>query len=148
MDTRDPAPLLGGRAAWIELAAHRDPRGELLALDEGRLPFVPRRIFFVRDVPPGSVRGGHGHRRARQLLVCLAGRIRCELRHGGERGQVLLEPSAHALLVEPGVWTEQTYETPGAMLLVLASEPRDVVDLIPDPDPDPDPGPDSAPRSG
>jgi hypothetical protein len=138
VDDPDSQILLGGRAAWIALAAHRDPRGQLVALDEGLLPFVPRRIFFVRDVPVGGMRGGHGHRSARQLLVCLAGRIRCELRHGGVGETLPLEPSGYGLLVEPGVWTEQTYETPGAVLLVLASAPRDPGDLFHDPA---DPGP-------
>jgi dTDP-4-dehydrorhamnose 3,5-epimerase-like enzyme len=109
----------------LQLALVTDPRGALLPVDFDALPFVPRRLFVVRDVPVGQVRGGHAHRSAWQLLLCLGGRIRVEARREGGHDEVLLDRAGSGLLVEPGTWTAQTYLDPESALLVLASERYD-----------------------
>ena len=115
----------GGRARRVRLERLRDARGELMPLPFDRLPFVPRRVFVVRDVPRGTVRGGHGHRSGQQLLVCLHGEIRARLQAGGEAVDLVLAADADGLLVGPGVWCAQTYAAPDSVLLVLASDPYD-----------------------
>ena len=37
-------------------------RGQLVEIDGLSPPFQPRRMFLIRDVPVGTVRGGHAHR--------------------------------------------------------------------------------------
>jgi dTDP-4-dehydrorhamnose 3,5-epimerase-like enzyme len=126
MAENDPETAwFGGRARRIALPERVDPRGALLPLDFDRLPFEPRRIFVVHDVPAGTTRGGHAHRSSRMLLVRLAGRIDVELRAGGDRAMVVLDRSDTALLLEPGVWAAHTYVTADATILVLADEPFD-----------------------
>lgn len=115
----------GGRARLVALPERSDARGTLLPLDFDALPFEPRRVFFVHDVPAGVVRGAHAHRRARQLLVRIAGVVDVELRAEGQSARVVLDRSDAALLLEPGVWAAQTYRDAGSSLLVLASEPFD-----------------------
>ena len=109
----------------LQLPLVTDPRGALIPIDFDGVPFVPRRLFIVRDVPVGGVRGRHAHRSAWQVLVCLGGRIRVELRRPGSSREHLLEGAGAGLLVEPRTWTSQTYLDPESMLLVLASEPYD-----------------------
>ena len=49
-----------------------DPRGNLMFAEFPKhLPFVPKRIFATFDVPAGSVRGEHAHRKLEQLIICL-----------------------------------------------------------------------------
>lgn len=115
------ASFFGGRARLYRFSRHTDARGTLLATDQ--LPFAPFRAFLVRDVPPGTTRGGHAHTHGQQLLVRLSGRIQVELRAAGEKQFVELNESADALLIEAGVWARQTYLD--AQLLVLASHPYD-----------------------
>ena len=117
--------LLGGQAKLFRLPEHVDPRGSLRPLEFGGQPFRPERLFVVRDVPTGTSRGGHAHATCRQLLIALAGEIMVELRHAQEEAKVLLSAGERALLIEPPVWSRQTYVGPGAILLVLASEPYD-----------------------
>jgi len=113
------------RVRRISLVRKDDARGSLLPFDFASLPFLPQRLFVVYEVPPVTARGGHAHKRARQLLVCLVGRIDVELRDGGLTETVILDSADSGLLIEAGVWSAQTYVAPGSILLALASEPYD-----------------------
>ena len=70
----------GGRARQVACPPVTDQRGSLTPFDYADLPFPPRRVFAVTDVPPGTSRGGHSHGSSTQLLVCLAGRIELLMR--------------------------------------------------------------------
>jgi hypothetical protein len=119
------ANVLRARARRMALPRVDQSRGSLLPFEFSGLPFVPRRIFVVDQVPAGTCRGAHAHRSARQLLVCLAGRIEVELRDGDSVESVTLDDSRHGLLIEPGVWAAQTYLDTGSVLLVLSDESYD-----------------------
>ena len=114
-----------GVVRFIDLPEVVEARGSLLPLDFAVLPFAPRRVFVVRDVPPGTTRGGHVHRTATQLLVRLVGSITVEVRHTAAAQAITLADSRTGLLIPAGVWSSQTYLTPDAALLVLCDEPYD-----------------------
>jgi dTDP-4-dehydrorhamnose 3,5-epimerase-like enzyme len=101
----------------------RDERGLLTAIEFDDLPFLPRRVFAVADVPPGMVRGGHAHRTGQQLLLCLAGAIEVITVAAGAAVHHMLTPNSAGVLVPAMVWSEQRYLVPGSTLLVLCSEP-------------------------
>lgn len=112
-----------GRARLVATPRFTDARGALLPLDFSALPFLPRRLFVVHEVPAWTTRGRHSHKSSRQLLVRLAGTINVEMRANGASARHVLDVSERSLLLEPGVWAAQTYLTDDACLLVLASEP-------------------------
>lgn len=114
----------------LDVAVFADARGMLFPFDLAALPFVPRRVFAVAGVPAGTVRGGHGHRRGVQLLVCIQGRIAVATRVGAEERISVLTPSSPGLMIEAGVWSRQTYEDAGSVLLVLSSEPYDPASYV------------------
>jgi hypothetical protein len=116
---------LDGRARLLPLPRAVDERGALTPLEFRDLPFQPQRVFTVSDVPAGALRGGHGHWRGEQLLVCIEGRITLRLVAGGQSDTVALHPGGPGLLLGPGVWAEQHYDVPGSVLLVVASDPYD-----------------------
>ena len=126
----NPTLWLDARARLLPLSVHTDARGRLGPLDFTCLPFVPQRLFTVTDVPPGGVRGQHGHRSSSQLLVCLQGDIGIEMRCGDARATTVLHPGGPGLLLEAGVWSSQTYRDRQTVLLVLASEPYDTASYI------------------
>ena len=117
-----------GGAVLVHLPSHADQRGQLIPLELSQF-FAPVRTFLVHGVPEGAERGRHAHRTTRQLMICLVGCVAVELRLAGETVQVLLDRPTKALLVEPGVWSSQTYRN-GAQLFVLASEPFDPDDYV------------------
>jgi hypothetical protein len=109
----------------IQLPVHADPRGVLVPFEFDDLPFDPQRIFVISGVPAQTRRGGHAHRSARQLLYCPAGTVAVEVRTGDATSAIRLEHHDRALLVEAGVWTSQTFEIAGSVLVVFSSEPYD-----------------------
>jgi hypothetical protein len=116
------ATFLGGRSRLLAFPSYIDSRGDLTALPFDELPFLPQRSFFVHTVPEGTRRGGHSHHIARQLLFCLSGRVSVLMRNAGDEVTVVLEDRSEGLLIEAGVWAQQTYLTENAVLFALASE--------------------------
>src|SRR5687768_12048304 len=105
---------------YFELPAVIEPRGALVEFDYRSLPFSPQRTFFIKDVPPGTVRGGHAQKVCEQLLVCLRGRLTVELALNQSRARVILDRPSLGLYLGAGVWAQQTYETLDTELLVFA----------------------------
>src|SRR5512139_1299903 len=112
---RDSGSFFNGRARLIPLDVHQDRRGLLLPFELGSLPFAPRRIFTISNVPQGEIRGRHAHQSSEQLLVCVQGRISVLMRHAEESETVLLEPGSPGLLLAAGVWGQQTYLAAGSV---------------------------------
>jgi len=125
--------LFDGRVKLFKLENCVEQRGTLLALEYSSMPFAPSRTFAVHSVPPGVSRGGHAHERGEQLLIAVWGEILVELRYDGSEHRISLTESTQALLIGPRVWSRQTYRTPGAILLVHASEPYDEESYLDEP---------------
>lgn len=115
-----------------KLVSAQDLRGSLTAAEFDGLPFVPRRIFTVYDVPSESVRGAHAHRVCSQFLVCTAGAVSCLVDDGRAREEVRLATPDIGLHIPPMVWGTQWRYSRDAVLLVLASHPYDGADYIRD----------------
>ena len=123
-----------GRVRVIDFSAVIEARGQLVEIDYLSLPFQPQRMFLIRDVPVGTVRGGHAHRRCEQLLLCLRGGIMVEVATKSHRARVSLNRPTMALYLTAGVWAQQTYEELDSELLVLASLPYDPASYISEPE--------------
>jgi|SRR5690554_4372476 len=108
-------------AHWIELAQFIDARGKLTIANFDSFPFLPVRIFFISDAPAGTVRGGHSHKEGEQILVCLSGRIKVELRNQGKTQTVICKPNGRGLILKAGTWAQQTYLEADSHLLVFCS---------------------------
>ena len=110
----------------------RDLRGSLMATEFSGLPFAPRRLFTVYEVPSESVRGAHAHRECSQFLVCLAGGVSSLVDDGSAREEIHLASPEVGLHIPPMIWGTQWRYTRDAVLLVLASHPYDAADYIRD----------------
>ncbi|MFE5672339.1 sugar 3,4-ketoisomerase [Agromyces sp. NPDC056523] len=124
--------LLSGRVRVLELDRFDDERGSLVPLAFDDLGFRVARTFVV-NAPAGAVRGGHAHRRVRQVLLRAGGTIEVEVRHDGEQARVTLDAARPALLIEPGVWAEQRYLDECAALVVFADGPYEADEYVHEP---------------
>ncbi len=122
----------GGTPGLVSLQRADDLRGSLAALEFEDLPFAPRRLFFVFDVPSVEIRGAHAHRTCHQFLVCVTGSVRVLLDDGVERREVALERPGAGLHLPPMTWGTQYQFSRNAVLAVLASHPYDSADYIRD----------------
>ena len=115
----------------INLPRILDPRGNLtVAQAQEQVPFDLRRVYWVYDVPAGESRGGHAHKRCRELIVAVSGSFHVTLDNGTERKTFLLNHPYQGLLVETDTWRTLDDFSSGAVGLVLASEPFDEEDYI------------------
>ena len=108
-----------------------DGLGSLSFLEAGiDTAFPINRIYYIYDVPVGTQRGGHAHKRLRQLLFCPNGSIEILLTDGQSRASVMLDKPNKALLIGPGLWRDMLWHTDRAVLCVAASEHYDESDYI------------------
>ena len=57
----------------IETPVFSDKRGSLCVINFNDLPFVPQRIYYVKDVPAFEERGNHAHKSCHQILFAING---------------------------------------------------------------------------
>ena len=110
---------------------HGDERGQLIAFEEYKdIPFHIKRVYYMYDTADGVTRGQHAHRTLDQLLVCVHGKCTITMDNGKEKKEVPLEHPYEGLWVPHGIWHDMTDFSPGAVLLVFASELYDPADYI------------------
>ncbi|MGZ3698462.1 MAG: sugar 3,4-ketoisomerase [Bdellovibrionota bacterium] len=116
----------------ISLKSHVE-NGVLVPVEAGTsLPFEFRRIFYVYDVPEGSVRGEHAHHLCKQVLVCMQGEIVVTCDDGQNKRTAVLNSPTQALYLPPMIWGRQVYRKPGSILMVFTDQHFDAKDYIRD----------------
>ena len=105
------------------LRSFDDPRGRLVPIDFGELPFAPNRVFVVVGPAGPAKRGGHDAG-CRQCMVLVSGSavLRLRSQRSGARTFELCEPGEMAL-IEPDDFVSYDLLDTGAIVLVLADEP-------------------------
>jgi len=117
----------------IELDKHHHEKGNITVVEnEETVPFSVKRTYFLYDVPGGESRGGHAHRKLRQLIVAASGSFSVTLDDGKVKRTFNLNRPYQGLLVVPGIWRTLDDFSSGSVCLVLASEQYDANDYIRD----------------
>jgi UDP-2-acetamido-3-amino-2,3-dideoxy-glucuronate N-acetyltransferase len=112
------------------LPTMRDARGALTVAEFDRfVPFAVVRLFYVREVPPNTMRGQHAHFRCKQYAVCVSGCARIDLTDGTRERSVTLSPG-QAVLIEPGIFAAETYLDADSVLLFLCDRAYEKDDYI------------------
>lgn len=106
--------------------------GNLGFFEEADTNFQMKRFYYIYDVPAETQRGGHAHKKLKQLLFCPYGSIRIELDDGNERKAEILDNPEEGLLLEPGIWRDMYWNIDNSVLCVAASEEYDETDYIRD----------------
>ncbi len=100
-----------------------DVRGNLSVVEAGvHVPFDIKRVYYLYDVPGGTRRGGHAHKRLRQAIFAASGSFDVHLSDGQRDQTFTLNRSYVALYVNRMVWREIDNFSSGAVCMVLASE--------------------------
>jgi hypothetical protein len=113
---------------WIELPRFADARGILTSLDV--VPFDVHNVFFLHAVV--SERGGHAHRKTRQLLVPVAGSFSVHASDGCDSTEYDLADPSRALYVPSMLWLRLRNFSSSAVCLVLTDAPHDDADYVRD----------------
>jgi dTDP-4-dehydrorhamnose 3,5-epimerase-like enzyme len=107
----------------IKLPRISDPRGNLtFAESDKHFPFNLKRIYYLSEVPEGSVRGGHAHRALHQLVIPVSGSFDIHLDDGHDKKTMKLSESDQGLYICPMIWRDIDNFSEDALCLVLASD--------------------------
>jgi len=114
----------------IEIPKIHDRRGNLSVIEGETIPFTSKRVYYLYDVPSGSKRGGHAHKKQQEFLIALSGSFDVILKDGKSIETVTLNKPNVGLLIVDGIWRELRNFSSGAVCLVLASDVFDEDDYI------------------
>lgn len=106
-----------------------DERGVLVPLEFNNLPFIPKRAFYVYDVPKDTWRGEHAHYKTEQFLICLKGKIHVRLESKKGIEEITLNES-DTCFIDKMVWDSQKFLVEDSVLLVICSTNFDKSDYI------------------
>ncbi|MGA0605321.1 DegT/DnrJ/EryC1/StrS family aminotransferase [Phenylobacterium sp. VNQ135] len=127
----DSASAATGAVRLVHLQTIPMENGILGVAEVSRhIGFPVHRAYYIRDVPEGSGRGGHGHRALRQCFLCLRGSFVLTIKKGGVSETVLLDRPDVAAVVEPGCWRDLSHFSEDSVVIVLASDEYDEADYI------------------
>ena len=109
----------------FSLPEFHDVRGDLgvVETDRAHFPFDIRRIFWIRHVPAGQMRGCHAHRTCAEVLIALSGSLKAHVHDGQQAGEFILDNARTALFIPAMVWCSFSDFTPDCVCLCLASLP-------------------------
>lgn len=99
------------------------PMGHLTPIEGCEdVPFEIKRVYYITQVPENTIRGFHAHKELQQVLLCLNGSVKVNVSDPFEKKSFTLDNPSEGLYIGPGLWREMFDFSPGAVLLVLASE--------------------------
>jgi len=107
----------------------QDALGTTDVIEFKGLPFTPRRSYFLRNIPLGSVRGLHAHKNLEQFVKCLSGEFRLEVTSDNAEQYQMTQASA-GVYVPAGTWRTLSSFSADCVVMVLASQPYDPEDYI------------------
>jgi len=106
----------------IDIPKTNNTRGNIGVIENDTIPFDVKRVYYLFDVPSGAKRGGHAHKKLKQVLIAISGSFDVVLKNGKSKEIVTLNRPDKGLLIENNIWRELENFSSGSVCLVLASE--------------------------
>ena len=117
----------------IKLPKIESDHGNLTFIEGNEhIPFVIKRVYYIYDIPGGSERGSHAHKKLHQLLIALSGSFDVAIENSKCSETIRLDRANIGLLLKPYTWRNITNFTTGSVCLVLASDIYNEDDYIRD----------------
>ena len=104
-------------------------RGKLTGIDLTNIPFVPKRIFIVDNVPVNGVRGNHAHIRDNQILYCLSGQLEITTTNKISTTTTICETGTKVNIPRL-TWSSIKFLKEKSSFLCICSEPYDESEYI------------------
>jgi hypothetical protein len=132
-DTRERIVVRNCR--WIEIPKISDARDGIISVAEGgkEIPFAIRRIYFIYGLNyQHSHRGEHAHKKLKQVMFCINGKVTLNLDDGFHQQEITLDKPHAGLYLGPDLWVVMKGFMHQCILLVLASDAYRESDYIRD----------------
>lgn len=117
-----------------EFESYTDSRGKLnvAQLDHLSQVFSIKRVFWITDVPEGTIRGEHANRECTELLVAVSGKVSLWLTDGSEEWNITLSDPNQGLYIPPMVWCKLYDFSSDATIVCMADKEYDPEQYIND----------------
>jgi len=106
----------------IDIPKINNTKGNIGVIENETIPFEVKRVYYLFDVPSGAKRGGHAHKKLKQVLIAISGSFDVVLKDGKFKEVITLNRPDKGLLIENNIWRELENFSSGSVCLVLASE--------------------------
>jgi oxalate decarboxylase/phosphoglucose isomerase-like protein (cupin superfamily) len=106
----------------IDIPKINNTKGNIGVIENVTIPFEVKRVYYLFDVPSGAKRGGHAHKKLKQVLLAISGSFDVVLKDGKSKETITLNRPDKGLLIENNIWRELENFSSGSVCLVLASE--------------------------
>ena len=106
----------------IDIPKINNTKGNIGVIENDTIPFDIKRVYYLFDVPSGAKRGGHAHKKLKQVLIAISGSFDVVLKNGKSKEIITLNRPDNGLLIENNIWRELENFSSGSVCLVLASE--------------------------
>lgn len=106
----------------INIPKINNTKGNIGVIENDTIPFDIKRVYYLFDVPSGAKRGGHAHKKLKQVLIAISGSFDVVLKNGKSKEIITLNRPDKGLLIENNIWRELENFSSGSVCLVLASE--------------------------
>ncbi|WP_353168735.1 FdtA/QdtA family cupin domain-containing protein [Flavobacterium sp.] len=106
----------------IDIPKINNIKGNIGVVENDTIPFDIKRVYYLFDVPSGAKRGGHAHKKLKQVILAISGSFDVVLKDGKSKEIVTLNKPDKGLLIENNIWRELENFSSGSVCLVLASE--------------------------
>lgn len=106
----------------IDIPKINNKNGNIGVIENSTIPFDVKRVYYLFDIPSGSRRGGHAHKKLKQVLIAISGSFDVVLKDGKSKETITLNRPDKGLLIENNIWRELENFSSGSVCLVLASE--------------------------
>ena len=117
----------------IHLGQIQNRQGNITVVEKNdKIPFTPRRLFYLYDIPGGASRGAHAHKECHQFLIAASGSFEVLLDDGHIQRIVQLNRPDMGLHIPPMIWASEINFSSGSVCLVAASHKYDSTDYIRD----------------
>lgn len=116
----------------IDIPKIENNLGNIAVIENGTIPFDIKRVYYLFDIPSSAIRGGHAHKKLKQVLIAISGSFDVVLDDGKTKKTVTLNKPDKGLLIQNNTWRELENFSSGAVCLVLASTQYEESDYIRD----------------
>ena len=106
----------------IDIPKINNIKGNIGVVENDTIPFDVKRVYYLFDVPSGTKRGGHAHKKLKQVILAISGSFDVVLKDGKSKEIITLNKPDKGLLIENNIWRELENFSSGSVCLVLASE--------------------------
>ena len=107
-----------------------DKRGAIDIYEiEKKINFKLKRFFIVSG-KKNIIRGRHAHKKCKQHLILISGRVEITLKDKKNKKIILLKKTGDNLYIPPLVWSSQKYLNLNSKILVLCDRTYEIDDYI------------------